>query len=192
MAPLKCYKLRQNADSPPDHKSCPSLTEKKLKSANDSVSKCNTKSTDCQNYNANSAEERAQIGKYTAKNGSTRASKQFSKLLKKNVPEPTARRFKAEYINKRLKELSKSTDGSPVVVKALPTKAHGRPLLLGPDLDNTVKEYVESTRKIGGVVNTTLVMARAEGIVAAGDQGLLVANGGHIEITKAWAASFLQ
>ena len=85
------------------------------------------------------AEERAQIGKYAAENGATRASKQFSKLLKKNVPEPTARRVKAEYV-KRLKKLSKSTDGSPVVVKALLTKARGRPLLLGPDLDSAVKD----------------------------------------------------
>ena len=47
-------------------KSCPLLTTKELKSANNSVSNCNVKSTDCQNYNAYSAEERAQIGKYTA------------------------------------------------------------------------------------------------------------------------------
>ena len=191
MALLKYFKPQQNADSLPDRKSCPSLTEKELKSANDSVSKCNTKSTDRQKYNVYSAEERAQMGKYAAENGPTRASKHFSKLLNKNVPEPTARRFKAEYV-KRLKELSESTDGSPVVVKALSTRARGRPLLLGPDLDNAVKEYVESTRKMGGVINTTLVMAGAEGIVAARDRGLLVANGGHIEITKAWAASLLQ
>ena len=90
MALLKYFKPRQNADSLPDHKSCLSLTEKELKSANNSVTKCNTKSTDCQNYNAYLAEEHAQIGKYAAENSPTRASKQFSKLLKKNVPEPTA------------------------------------------------------------------------------------------------------
>ena len=83
---------------------------------------------------------------YAAENDPTRASKQFSKLLKKNVPEPMARRLKAEDV-RRLKELSKSTDGSHMVVKALPTKARGSPLLLGHDLDNAVKEYVESTRK---------------------------------------------
>ena len=190
MALLKYFKPRQN-DSLPDHKSCPSLTAKELKSANDSVSNCHVKSTDRQKYSAYSAEERAQIGKYAAENGPTRASKYFSKILKKNVPEPTARRFRAEYV-KKLEELSKNTNGSPVVLKALPTKARGRPLLLGPDLDSAVKEYVESTRKVGGVVNTTLVMAGAEGIVAARDRSLLVANGGHIEITKAWAASLLQ
>ena len=79
--------------------------------------------------------------------------------------------MKTEYIEK-MKELGKiSADSaaSPVVVEALPVKVRGRPLLLGPDLDRCVKEYVESTRKIGGVVNTNLVMAGAEGIVAARD-----------------------
>ena len=64
--------------------------------------------------------------------------------------------------------------------------------MLGPDLDKAVKEYVDLTRKIGGVVNTTLVMAGTEGIVAARDRGLLLANGGHIQIAKSWATSLLQ
>ena len=84
--------------------------------------------------------------------------------MKKKVPEPTARQLKAEYIEK-MKELGKiSADSatSPVVEEALPVKVQGRLLLLGPDLDRCVKEYVESTRKIGGVVNTNLVMAGAE------------------------------
>ena len=46
--------------------------------------------------------------------------------------------------------------------------------------------------KIGGVVNKTFVMDGAETIVTARDQGLLVTNGGHIEIRKAWAVSLLQ
>ena len=60
MALLKYFKPRQNANSLPDHKSCPSLTKKELKAANDSVSKRNTKLTDHQNYNAYPAEENAQ------------------------------------------------------------------------------------------------------------------------------------
>ena len=99
------------------------MTVKELESAtcNDSVSNRNVKATERQNYNRYLAEEDAQIGKYAAENSPTRASKQFSEIFKNNVPEPTARRLKAEYINK-LEELSKS--------RVLPTKAHGRPLLL--------------------------------------------------------------
>ena len=61
---MALLKLQQN-DSLPDNKSSLSLTAKDLKSANDSVSNCNVKSTDRQSYNAYSAEERTQIGNYT-------------------------------------------------------------------------------------------------------------------------------
>ena len=47
-------------------------------------------------------------------------------------------------------------------------------------------------RKIGGVVNTAIVMAAAHGIVSARDPALLTEHGGHIEITKAWAKSLLK
>ena len=40
---------------------------------------------------------------------------------------------------------------------------------------------------MGGVVNTAIVMAAAEGVVSARDAGLLVGHGGHIDITKTWA-----
>ena len=47
-----------------------------------------------------------------------------------------------------------------------PTK-QGRPLLLGQALDESVQDYVTSMRTVGGVVNTAIVMAAAEGITAA-------------------------
>ena len=49
-------------------------------------------------YNGYSATERAKIGKYAAENGPTRASRHFSEVLEKKVPESTARRLKAEYL----------------------------------------------------------------------------------------------
>ena len=52
------------------------------------------------------AKERAMIGRYATENGPTRTSKYFLKLLRKNVSEPTDRRFKKEYLLK-LKELLK-------------------------------------------------------------------------------------
>ena len=51
------------------------------------------------NYNSYTAEERAAIGHYASENGATRASVHFSKILKKHVPEATARRFKNEYLD---------------------------------------------------------------------------------------------
>ena len=63
--------------------------------------------------------------------------------------------------------------------------------MLGADLDAVVQEYIQSLRIAGGVVNTLMVMAAAEGIVAVRDVSKLVCHGGHIEITKTWARSLL-
>ena len=69
-------------------------------------------------------------------------------------------------------------------MKHLPTKEQERPLLLGPELDKAVQEYVEATRAVGGVVNMAIVMAAAVGIVSARDLTKLSSHGGHIQITK--------
>jgi hypothetical protein len=66
-------------------------------------------------------------------------------------------------------------------VNSLPTKAQGRPLLLGAELDKSVQEYINALRVAGGVLNTTIVQAAALGIVGARDPGLLREYGGHIE-----------
>ena len=42
-------------------------------------------------------------------------------------------------------------------------------MLLGVELDQAVQEYITSLRAIGGVVNTAIVMAAAEGIVSTRD-----------------------
>ena len=78
------------------------------------------------------------IGRYAA---ATRVSKHFSKLLRKNISKPTARRLKNEYLLKLmelLKEKSEKkpsmTSGTaviPVEIKNLPSKHQGRPLMLG-------------------------------------------------------------
>ena len=61
------------------------------------------------------------------------------------------------------------------------------------DIDAAIQEYVQSLRA-GRVVNKLVVMAAAEGIVAAKDVSKLMSHGGHIEITKTWARSayFIQ
>ena len=72
----------------------PIVVQEEFKSTNENVLAINTKTTDThQKYNGYLADERAQIGKYATENSPTRASssKQFSKLLKKNVPEPSVR-----------------------------------------------------------------------------------------------------
>ena len=67
-----------------------------------------------------------------------------------NISEPTARKFKEEYLkklNELILEQSCSGDNSTsklVEVKALPTKPQGRPLLLGEELDKCVQDYIKT------------------------------------------------
>ena len=77
-------------------------------------------------------------------------------------------------------------------VKCLPTKSQGRPLLLGLELDEIVQDYIKSLRVAGGVINCTIVVTAANGIVKAKDISQLSSHGGNIVITKAWAQSLLK
>ena len=41
-------------------------------------------------------------------------------------------------------------------------------------------------------MNTGVVLAAAEGILVSRDRTLLAGHGGHIKLTKSWAASLMQ
>ena len=43
------------------------------------------------------------------------------------------------------------------------------------------------TRKAVGVINTSVVVAMAMGIITSKDPSLLYENGGHLVITSSWA-----
>lgn len=147
-------------------------------------------------YNDYSPEIRAAIGKYAAENGPTRASRHFTKQLGKNVPESTARRLKKEYTVKlsKLPTPSNEDDSSRAqfTVTSLPKQPQGRPLLLGELLDKSVQSYIESLRKVGGVVNTAIVRGAAHGIVSVRHPSLLTEHGGSVELGKPWAKSLLK
>ena len=118
-------------------------------------------------YNDYTPQERAWIGKYAAENGPTKAAKHFSQVLNRKVPETTARRLKAEYLQRATELPRTCSDGAVPVVLSLSTKQQGRPLLLGSELDGAVQDYIKSMRMVGGVVNTAIVMAAAEGIISS-------------------------
>ena len=101
-----------------------------------------------------------------------------SKALDHKVGESTARRLKGEYV--RTLAQTKNDPKGPLV-KSLSTKAQGRPLLLGQELDKAVQEYIKATRAAGGVVNTAIVMAAAVGIVTSRDVTKLSSNGGYLK-----------
>ena len=180
--------LTKGKSALPDKSTCPSLTRKEVDSANECVKdrlqqqKITPSRTKYASY---TPQERALIGKYAAENGPTKAARHFSNVLKKAVPEPTARRLKKEYLRK----LAENTrdENLPRTVTSLPTKPQRRVL------DEDVQEYVRSQRAVGGVVNTAIVRASAEeGIILARDRSLLVKYGGHIDLTKSWAKSLLH
>ena len=74
----------------------------------------------------------------------------------------------------------------------LPHKHRGRPLLLGEQLEDEVKVFINSAHESGSVVNTETVMGTARGVVISHEANLLVENGGYINITKDWAQWLLQ
>ena len=114
--------------------SVPSLSNAELEATNVCVGKVLTATTACRGkHNRYTPEERAVIGKYVAKNGPTCAKKYFSGKLKMQISEPTARKFKEEYLRKLQELITKqpcssgsSTTCPPVEVKVLPTKTQGR------------------------------------------------------------------
>ena len=65
-------------------------------------------------------------------------------------------------------------------------------MLLGETLDQQVQAYLSMLRDSGGVINTTIAIAAATGIVRKKDSNLLAANGGHIALTKHWAQYLLE
>ena len=58
-------------------------------------------------------------------------------------------------------------DGTVPQVSSLSKKPQGRPLLIGQELDKSVQDYINAMREVGGVVNTAIVIAAANWIVAA-------------------------
>ena len=195
MALLKFFKLK---DRLPDNIGTSVISRKEVEAANKEVT--NALQSAAENgrrgkYNSYTPEQRAKIGKYAAENGPTNAAKHFTSRWGININESTARRLKSEYLEKLKEAVSEAAKSEvaekSVTVDALETKQKGRPLLLGVDLDEAVQEYVRSLRMAGGVVNTLVVMAAAQGIIAARDISKLVSHGGHIEITKTWARSLL-
>ena len=66
----------------------------------------------------------------------------------------------------------------------------GRPLLLWDELVGQVQEYIKEMRSCRTAVNSSVVIAAAEGIVNK-DANILCENGG-IKLTEDWAKSLLN
>ena len=98
--------------------------------------------------------------------------------------------WKNAYCKELLSQSSRKC--GPVEISELLHKRHGRPLLLGEELEDEVKVFIKCARESGSVMNTETVMGTARGVVISHDANLLVENGGYTNITKDWAQRLLQ
>ena len=135
------------------------------------------------------AAQRYQIGKRAAEFGVTNALQYYAKNFPSlRLKETSVRRFKNLY-QCGLKD--KKWDDSSNDVRELPNKKMGRLLLIGEEADRQLQEYVRYLRDCGSPVNTSVVIATAEGILTSIDANVLASNGGGISLSKDWAKSLL-
>ena len=134
--------------------------------------------------------ENFMIGKQGAEMGVTNTVRFFQKEFSDcPLKESTVRTWAIKY----KKELTlRSKLGKEMETTKLGSEKRGPPLLLGKELDMQVQEYVKSLRENGGMVNSAIVMAGAEGIIKSYDSNLLKENGRHIVCSKSWAKSILH
>ena len=141
-------------------------------------------------YQHHTEKEKAKIVKKTLECGIVRTISHYAKIDPERTLSPsTVYTWKTKYVRelaKRQREKDITTE-----IKELPSKKRGRPIMLGAELDLQVETFLKELRSNGGVVNTAITMAAAEGIVQNSDSKLLAKNGGNIVISKHWAKSLL-
>jgi len=92
-----------------------------------------------------------------------------------------------------LNELGKrKRSGEEMNINELPDEKRGRKLMLGEELDKQVQSYLLDLRCNGAVINSSITIAVAQGIVTNYDSNMLFDNGGHVILTKSWAKYLLR
>lgn len=129
-------------------------------------------------------EQRMKIARYAIDNGPAKAARHFTTVLKRRVNESTVRSIRDSY--KKQYKLGQVDDATTT----LTPKKRGKPLLMG-DFDDDVQRHIRAIRDAGGAVNRTIVIATARGVIHARNRALLAENGGHIHLTRGWAASLM-
>ena len=131
-------------------------------------------------YQHYTAEASAKIAKYACESGNKAAVKKLSMELIHCASEGMVRNFKCKYLE-QLKHV-----GDPDLVTSLPSALASRPLLIGE-----VAEYISSLRLFGGILNSSILIAAAKGIIAHRNPNLLKDYNGSLELRKKWAESLL-
>ena len=195
MALLKYFQPKSSFTAPKDT----GLDERTTKKANAAVervlsdqSRPTTGGTrKRKSYSSLTEEQRAAVGRYAVEHSNIAAVKKFKGDFEDGLGESTVRLFKKKYLEE-LKKAKESTSAEEVpVVKKIPVKTRGRPLLLGK-LNSDVQKYIKALRTAGTPVNVPVVLAAAEGIVTAKNRSILSKYCGHIELNRTWAVSILR
>ena len=142
-------------------------------------------------YRKYTQSERAEIGKYSLENGISAAQRKFSRKMGVKISLSTIQGIKDAY-KKEMSRKRKASEDGDILIKELPGKKRGSPLLLGESIDHVVQQYVLKLRECGGAVNTAVVVAGAHGIVKSMDRTRLVGFGGHADLNVSWAKSLLK
>ena len=136
-------------------------------------------------YEKIAPDNKAKIAKYAAENGITAAIRHFSKQQAfHNLKESTVRGWKKAYCE----ELGRRKAAEDRV----PKKNVGRPLMLGQDVEESVKKIILCIRESGGVINNSIVIGIITGVLRDIDSNLLSENGGPIRVDKAVARRLLM
>ena len=104
----------------------------------------------------------------------------------------SVRRFKDNCQDQLKKLIHNLSPDSPNIVREFVPKKRGQPLLIGEELDEQVREYIRELRREGVVINSDVAIAVGTGIIMNSNANLLVANSGHIDLTKHWEKYLLS
>ena len=127
------------------------------------------------------------MGRYALENSNRSCQEKFSVQYGHRIPESTVRNFKRQYQatlkSKELLSSSESESESPSyskvrsVDKVLSKKKRGRKSLLGERLDAIIHSYAHKLSLSGAAVNSSNVLAAAEGLVKRHKPSVLAQRG---------------
>ena len=112
------------------------------------------------------AKEKVRVATYGSINGAHAAVKRFSKEFAKDLKENTVRDWIKAYQKELQRKRTLADIGDELAVKELPMKKRGRPCLLRENLDAEVQTILKAMRQSGAVVNTSIAIATATGVVS--------------------------
>ena len=133
-------------------------------------------------YKQYTERDRLAIARYAEQNGPRRTARKFDKH-DPNLNESTVRAFLQKY--RPMKNRRKKNSTSPI--NGIPAKRRGRPLMLGI-LDKKIRDFLIALRDRGGVVNSTVAIAAAKGLIQSSSNS----DSKRIKINNLWAHSLFR